>query len=225
MRPLFLFALLLFQTPLARSDEQTELEFVRGLRARGMPDLALQYLERLRSKSIPTLAAVLPLEFAKTRLEIAATLPEARNRAVLQQEARRELEAFLRSSPKHPLAPEAALQLARVSVLQGKARLSAARRADVRGNRQAEFAQARAQLEEAGTRLRAALGKLDAQSAAGDLSAAEKQELGQSRQQAELERGINLLEQAQTYFDQNEFQKRGELIKDAIGILEKVSRR
>jgi TolA-binding protein len=225
MRLLFLLALLLFQTPFAFADDQAELDLVRGLRARGMPDLALQYLERLRSRPSPALAALLPLEFAKTRLEIAATLPEARNRAALQKEAGHELEVFLQSSPKHALAPEAALQLARVNVLQGKARLSAARRAEGRGNRQAEFAQARAQLEEAGTQLQAAMGKIDAQIAAGDLPPQEKQELVQSRQQAELDRGINLLEQAQTYFDQSEFQKRGELIKDAIGVLEKASRR
>lgn len=225
MRPLFFLVILFFQSPLAFADEPPEIDFVRGLRARGMPDLALQYLEQLRFKPSRAVAAVLPLEFAKTRLELAAGLNSAKSREAAQLQARQELEAFLKANPNHPMASEAALQLARVSVLQGKARLSAARRVEGKSNRQAEFARARSQLEDAGHQLQMAMGKLESQLASGDLPASEKQTLVQSRQQAELDRGINLLEQAQTYLDPDDFQKRGELIKEAMATLEKASRR
>ena len=66
------FVLLAPAGPL-RADEPPVLEFVRGLRAQGMPDLALEYLQS-KSKNPPAnLAPLLPLELAKTRLELAAT--------------------------------------------------------------------------------------------------------------------------------------------------------
>src|SRR5205814_340079 len=49
--------------------EEPHLDFVRGLQARGMADLAADYLQRLAADPPPGLKAVLPLELARARLE------------------------------------------------------------------------------------------------------------------------------------------------------------
>src|SRR5689334_15359487 len=49
--------------------DQPHLDFVRGLQARGMADLAADYLQRLSANPPANLRAILPLELARARLE------------------------------------------------------------------------------------------------------------------------------------------------------------
>src|SRR5438876_1705417 len=113
-----------------RAEEPPHLAFVRGLRARGMADLALQYLQS-HSKNPPAdLAPILPLELAKTRIELAASKPDPISRSAEQNQARAEFEQFLQKNPNHPLAAEASLEIARIIAVQGKAELGRARQAD-----------------------------------------------------------------------------------------------
>jgi hypothetical protein len=219
--------------------EEPHLEFVRSLRARGMADLALQYLESQSQKPPPALAVVLPLELAKTRLELAAAEPDATRRANLQNQARLEFEAFLKNNPKHPLAADARLEIARIIALQGKADLSRARRQDTKEAEQAERKKAREKFEEAAKQLEAAKKQIDAQLAGptapktpadpkkppGQSPPLEKEALSEASLQAEFEVGLNLLNQAQTYTEQNEIPTRGKIIKAAIEGLGKVANR
>jgi hypothetical protein len=230
-----LAALLTLSTVLAATwpvpaEEPPHLEFVRGLRARGMADLALQYLQSKSQNPPADLAVVLPLEMAKARLDLAATRPDPAGRLAEQNLARAELEQFVKSNPKHPLAAEASLQIARIAALQGKAQLSRARRQEAKNLQQAECARARALFEQAAQQLQASTSQIDAQLAnygnpANSQAETEKQTLTQARLQAELDQGINLLEQAQCYVDASEVAKRSELLKKAMDVLDKLSKR
>lgn len=213
-----------------RADEP-HLEFVRGLRANGKADLALQYLQSKSTKLSPGQAILLPLELAKTRLELAALQADAASRAALQEQARLELERFLKDNPKHPLAAEAALEMARIARLRGKALLSQARREEAKEAERTEILQARSQFEQAGKQLHDAKVRIDEQlkaSGAPETSQAEgeRDALLQAQLQAELELGINLLDQAQTYTEVSELPGRAALLKKARDdVLEKLAQR
>jgi TolA-binding protein len=216
--------ILLAPWSLVTADEPPVLDFVRGLRAQGMPDLALEYLQS-KSKNPPAdLAPLLPLELARTRLELAATRANPTSRAAEQNQARAEFELFVKNNPKHPLAAAAQLEIGRITAIQGKAQFVKARGAE-KNQQQPELTRARSQLEEAGKGLQAAATQIDAQLAGSNISQAEKQSLAQARLQAALEIGINFLDQAMTFGDQGEAAKRGELFKKAADTLEKLSKR
>src|SRR5438067_8964390 len=87
---------LLRPTP-AQEAKDDELAFVQQLRARGYSDLALEYLEKHLSKN-PKYAADLPLEIAQTRLEMAATEPDAAKRIDAYGQAREEFAAFVQKN-------------------------------------------------------------------------------------------------------------------------------
>jgi hypothetical protein len=210
--------------------EEPYLEFVRGLRASGKADLALQYLQGMSQNPPPGLAAILPLEVAKTRLELAAAQPDAASRATLREQARSELETFLKKNPKHPLAAEAALELARIAGLRGKAELSQARAQETKEAQRAEMLRARTSFEEAAKRLQAAGVRMNEQLKADTATTpaqtqGEKEALVQAQTQAELEQGINLLDQAQTYTEPAEFSARAAVLKKARDILDKLAKR
>ena len=61
----------LFFAPIVRAEPPRHIEFIEGLRARGMADLALEYLNRLAEKPPPELRTRIALEIAKTTVELA----------------------------------------------------------------------------------------------------------------------------------------------------------
>src|SRR5262245_20323776 len=197
-------ALFLYSLTPSRGEEPPYVEFVRGLRAQQMPDYALQYLEKLSLKPPPELALLLPLELAKTRMDLAQLEPNDTRKLALYAQARTELLAFLEKNPKHPLVAEANLDIARLAALQGKGQLSKARRQETTEGEKAELLKARAQFEEAGKQLAAAGERIEKQLAGySEPKTPEeqkaKQVLTQAKWQAELEQAINLLDQASTY--------------------------
>lgn len=208
------------------------LDLVRGLRAQQMADYALLYLQRLAEKPPPELALLLPLEMAKTRIDLAQLEPNENRKAALQAQARGELTAFLEKNPKHPLAAEANLDIARLAALQGKNQLSKARRQETTAGERAELVKARAQFVEAGKQLKAAAERIDDSLAAyAEPKMPEEQNakrmLTRARIQAELEQAINLLDQAQSYHLDDpsaEKKNRGAIVKQAMTMLEKLSR-
>src|SRR5438067_13109131 len=129
-RPRAVLLALLLTAPAACAEEPPHLDFVRGLRARGMPDLAAEYLQQLSAHPPAGLAPLLPLELAKTRIDAAQQEGDERKRAALLTQARAVLETVLRQNPRGPLAADAALDLARLVGLQGKQQLAQARRHD-----------------------------------------------------------------------------------------------
>jgi hypothetical protein len=222
-----LVAALLTSPPLVRGDEP-HLEFARGLRARGLPDLALEYLQKLNQKPPADIAAILPLEIAKTRLEIGATDPDTGRRTTTQNQAKRDLEAFIQAQPKHPLAAEAAFEVARITLLQGQSELSRARQLDAKDAQHQAMTKARHRFEEAGAELQTAAARIQAQlnaleSQGTSQAEADRKSLLQAKLRADLDQGIGLIRQAQTYIEPGEEGKRSELLKRASESLGKLA--
>src|SRR5207302_6095284 len=109
------------------------------------------------------LAGLLPLEIAKSRLALAVLEAHPGTKTALQEQARAELVAFVQKNPRHPLAADANLELARIAVLQGKAQLSRARRAETSDSRAVEMRKARGLFEQAARQIETAAGQIDAQ--------------------------------------------------------------
>src|SRR5437879_2821441 len=110
----------------ARGDEP-HLDLIRGLRAQGEPALAMEYIQTKLANPPEALKAIMPLEIARTRVELALQESEEAKRTALLATARAEFEAFLKTSASHPLAPQASFEIARLIASQGKEHLNRAR--------------------------------------------------------------------------------------------------
>jgi tetratricopeptide (TPR) repeat protein len=117
--PAFLLAIAVTSSAVSREPAG---EFVKGLQDRGLHDIALEYLQQLKTspladdsirQQIPYLRGVALLE--QSRQSTDAT---ARNR--LLDEARQELERFTEANPHNVLGAEAQLQLAMVQMSRGQ---------------------------------------------------------------------------------------------------------
>src|SRR5262249_48072828 len=96
----------------------TALKFVQGLRERGYFELALEYLEGLRNAPAtpPDLKTIIDYEMGRSLLDEAAHTADLERRKEMFDQARGRLDAFAKANPKHALAPEALVQLARLLV-------------------------------------------------------------------------------------------------------------
>src|SRR5206468_9368339 len=116
------------------------------------------------SKDPPAdLAAFLPLEMARARLDLATLEPDLARRDVHYTQARGEFDTFIQKNPAHPLAAEANFEIGRVIALLGKSQFARARQQESRQARLAEARKANALFVEAGVKLQAAIKQLDAQ--------------------------------------------------------------
>ena len=211
------------------SAEEPHLDFVRALRARQYNDLALEYLQKISPNASPELAKELPLEFARTRLELAKHEHENSRRVALYAQARKDLEAVLKANPERE--GEARLEIAQVAVLQGKAQLHQAQHAENPKTRQAEMLKARAALEDAGKQLDAAARRISAQlDKLADVRTpkemAERRALEQAKLRADFDRGLNFFDQALTFTEDGNIktlQQRGELVAQAERLLKVVA--
>lgn len=199
-------ALLVVSELASPADEPPHLQFVQGLRDRRMPDYALKYLEILSQNPPADLKALLPLELAKTRVELAALESDPARRSALFDQARNEFDTFVKTNPGHPLATGANLEIARIIALRGKAQLSFARRQETPAAEEAESAKARELFVEAAQRLGEAAKLIEAQLQKLDnpktnQEKAAKKTLTHALFQAEYELALNLLDQAQTLSD------------------------
>ena len=127
----------------AQDDGIPHLDLVRGLRERGYQDLALTYLEKLQTQPAKLSAevkAALPLELARSRSEVAPTIPAGPERDQLLQKSRTDLETFLRSNPSPGLAHEATQALANTIVEQARGFSVASERAGISGQNPSNIA-------------------------------------------------------------------------------------
>jgi hypothetical protein len=185
------------------------LELVRGLREQGMSDLALEYLKDLEARAnLPaTDRAALPMERAKCQLEAADEEADETVRSGLIAEAKQGFEAFLKGNASHPRAAEASIALARLVSLEAKAQLLRARRAEDTETEKAEAQKARPLLEEAAKRFGDAAAAIAAQiSKTTDPLA--KRNLEREQLEAELARGINQFQLAETFVNADAAAKR-----------------
>jgi hypothetical protein len=135
--------------------------------------------------------------------------------------------ALLSLLPGQPLAAEAELESARLAALRARAQLSQARREEPKEAQRAELLRVRVQFEQVARQLQTARAHIDEQLQVPTPRAqGEKDTLVQAQLQAELEQGINLLDQTQTYTEASEVQARAALIKKARDeILDKLAQR
>jgi hypothetical protein len=227
-RILLLAAFLLIDRPVI-SQELPHAEFARSLRAKQYPDLALDYLLKVNKGGGGDKDPTLLLELAATRLELAGLESEINRRLVLLGQARAELDEFLAKHAKHPQAPEAELQKARLAALQGKIQLSKAVRSE---SGEVDALQARMMLEEAGRNFDQVRGKIDAQlkklgeDPQMEEEIAAKKALTEAKLQVDFDKGLNLFDQAQTFLDSGptaDPDKRAAKVKEAIKTLERLS--
>jgi hypothetical protein len=235
-RPLVLLAaaLLASVSPLP-ADEVPHLDFVRALRGRNSPDLALDYLERIRAGAPPDVAALIPLEAAKVRLDLANAESDSGRRLALYHKARAEFQEFVAANPASPLVAEARLEIARVAALQAKTQLGQALRQDTTAAAEKDALTARQMFLDAGQQLASVAAQLDTQLADPKYAdpktpqlRKEKHTLEQARLQAELDLGLNLIDQAHTYINEEKdevLRQRAEIIKKALPVLERLSLR
>ncbi len=193
-------------------------DLVRGLRENGMPDLAVEYLADLSAKPPADVAAVLPLERAKCLLDLANLETDETVRAGVMADAKAEFDKFLKASPTHPRQAEAAVALARLLTLEGKAKLQAAKKHTDPAKRKADAALARPLFDTAAKQYAAAAAGLEKLAAADGLAPARKTELVREWLQASLDRGINLYLQADSYIDprDKEVDARSQAAQDAL---------
>src|SRR5258708_4395003 len=100
----------------ARAEELPHMEFVQALREKNHPDLAMEYLEKLSKRAdLPKeLKDALPLEIARTQLEVAAKDPDPARRARVYGEARVKMEAYLATKPTGADAAIASFELGKI---------------------------------------------------------------------------------------------------------------
>ncbi len=213
------------------ADEVPYLDFIRALRGR-YPDLALEYLDQLRKNNPPPdVAAVIPLELAKVHLDLATAEADSSRRLTLYDKARAEFQEFIAKSPNNPLVGDARVELARVTGLQARTQLSrallqedaAARQKGALAARQT-FTEANAQLKAAADQLASDVAKYADPKTPQEVAA--KRSLQQAHLQAQLDTGLNLLDQAETYLDTGNVQtglERVKIVDQAIAALDKVA--
>ena len=210
----------------ARADEP-HLDLIRALRAQGEPGLAMEYIQAKLATPPASLAGILPLEIARTRVELALQENEESKRLAMFAEARREFDNFLQKDPNNPLAPQARFEIARLVSSLGKEHLNRARRQEDKETTKKAldiarplFQDAAAKLKEAGQLIKAQLDKVPNPATAEEK--ATDRELRQAFLQAGLEEGINLFQLAQTYPGDDDAKKKGDAMELAIKVLTKV---
>ena len=108
------------------------LELVRGLRAAGMPDLALEYLRQSENKPMPEDdRKSIPLKHARCLLEVAEAEADEGTRTNMVGEAKEAFNDFIVNNPNHPRLAEASLSLARLTSIEAKAQLTRPRRMEL----------------------------------------------------------------------------------------------
>src|SRR5436190_86193 len=97
-------------------------EFVKGLQARGLHSLALDYLEEMKTSPLANDAVrrQIPYLRGEALIEQSRQSPDPATRTKLLDEARQELERFAESNPHSIEGAEAQLQLATVQMTRGQ---------------------------------------------------------------------------------------------------------
>jgi hypothetical protein len=210
--------------------EEPYLEFARALRDNGLPDVAADYLQSLSSRKLPSdLAALIPLEAARARLDVAVQEGDSKKRNQQFASARAAYEAFVKNNPNHPRSAEAKLDLARLVAFQGKHLLDQARRQDSKSARKDMTAQAGQLFKEAADQLSKAAAEINKRlgqllDPKTDNERAQKADLTRARLQAQLEEAINLINQSNTLFDVRDIKGRTAVINQARDVLNRVSK-
>ncbi len=214
------------------AGEPPHLELVRGLRMEGLSDLALEYLNKIKGTQDKALQQLLPLEFARTRLELARSSSDDQVKQGMLDAASAELDSFIKANPKHQLIPVALIEKAKLTSYRGRQILNKARRADNKDDRQAQIALARPLYTRSAQEFDAAVKGLTSQ--IKGLSRNKKTEkskfvleLEQIKFRAEIDQANMLMQLAETINgdDPKSIEERGRQLKAARKLFESISKR
>jgi hypothetical protein len=237
VRWLRLLCLVVFLCPFVDAQQPgndlDEMRFVDAMRKQGFADLALQYLDELKKKDLsPELKAELPIEIARTQLDMASDEPDIARRLALYADVRSELQKFLKANPGSRRAAEIELDVAEIAVMQGRLTLSQAIMLDESDSQETtERLRARTLLKEAGGELVNLDKKLKDQikalpEAKTPAEKAQRARLEQTEVQAQFNIALNIFDQAQTYPSKHRENKvlleRGAKIEECRKELEKL---
>jgi|GEM_PF-1210019 len=142
-----------------------ELRFLDGLRERGYFDLAIDWIESLRQAgdTPEELRQVLDYQTGLTHLDEAGRIADTERQRDLLEKARRSLVAFTTSYPKHPEAPAARIQFARLMIQRGDLNKYLADDASTEDDRRDKLTLARESFRDARKALDEAIAQLSGQ--------------------------------------------------------------
>ncbi len=216
-----------------QEDERVALTFLRELRERGLPDVAIDYIARLKTdlSATSSLKATLDFEHARALIDSAGRSSDPERTKELLEEARNKIEAFIKADPNRPEATEAQVELAHLFFERGRiASILASTEAKTPAEKDQRLSEARAsfkQARESYTRafetLNAAYGKFPKFIEDGDPRKAQRDRIHGSTLQAELQKTVCDYEEAQTY--PADSKPRGELLDKARVAFEDIYRR
>jgi hypothetical protein len=185
-----------------------------------MPDLALEYLEKLRDKPPRPLADRLPVELAEARLDTIRAAVNDQERESLCAKSRQELDLFLRQGVSPALAIEIEFELARIDAFVAETGVKRAGRQESTAWRRALLAKCRLPLQAAAHRLEKVRRRAEA---VADPSDSSRAPLSQVPRRAQLDRAIVLFWQMKAYDEGDDLTTRGQFAKQAIDAFEEVA--
>ncbi len=188
------------------AEPPPHLDFIRGLRNDGLGDLAMEYIEKLRANPPAEIVDILPLEHARTLMELSSVELDESKRSAMLAQARVEFETYLKKNANHA---EANVEMARLQSYLARMQLNKAFRADDEGGgRAAEAAKARPLFKGASERFQKSAKLLDDEikklKAAGSVNQSQLKSLQDSQARARLEEMVNLFYISETYFSKEQ---------------------
>jgi tetratricopeptide (TPR) repeat protein len=192
----------------AGEDPRTAQRFLQELRDRGFHDLALEFIDQLRTdRELPgDLKMVLDYQEGRTLIDEASKTGDLVRRSELLEQARTKLESFVKERPNHPLTREALVQVARMLFEHGH--LALLLEADAQGpaRKAAQQAQARAAFTQARDAFARAVGQLNRAYKGfsgfipkGDPRLDERSKIYSALLDAMLQKAVSAYELAQTF--------------------------
>jgi hypothetical protein len=208
---------------------EPRLEFARRLREGGMPDLAADYLQQLIDRKVPDdVSALIPLELARARFDVAVREGDQKKRNQQFDRARSTYEAFLRQHPNDAQFAETQLDFARLIAFQGKSLLDLARqqespaaRKDLTAQAGRLFKDAADQLAQATVAVEKQVGQL--QTPSNNEESSRKIALEAIRARARFEEAINLINRSATLLEARDTKGRASTIAGAKKLLTALS--
>ncbi len=193
-----------------RADEDPRIvePFLQALRDRGLFDLALDYIDKLRrDPAIPAeLKAVLDYHEGKTRIDEAAKTGDLARRRELLDQASARLERFIKEHPDNPLTREALVEIARRTFERGHLALLVRDESKDAAQKQAKTEEARVAFQQAHEAYNKAAEQLEAEYKTfsgflpkDDPRLEQRDKIRASMLDAMLRRGVTDYELAQTY--------------------------
>jgi len=135
----------------AGEDPRTALAFIKELKERGLHDLALDYINQLRSDPAQpdNVKVVLDYEEGRTLIDEAAKSGDLVRREDLLKEAREKLEGFVKGHPQLRQSRDARVQIGKLLIESGHTALQMSDETTDPAKKQAKVAEARAAFAEA----------------------------------------------------------------------------